>query len=197
MKKLLIVIACLLLAAPAYSLTGLSVGFKGGLASNAELGGLTTTGSDNVDELTMAGGQVKFTKLPFVDVIGSVEYGWKTLETASIGGYEGELKFKDLAFTASAVYPVKVKFIKFYGGFGLDMHSFGYDFSVNGVPISASTLDGLPEDETVTGYHLLGGFDISLPAFPMGVTAEVRQNWLNTDATSKYFQMTMGLIIYF
>jgi len=182
MKRILLVIVVILLSAPAYSLTGISFGVKGGVAMNADLGPAETLA--DIDKMKLIGGQIKIATLPVIDFIGTVEYAWAKEQYLNTGA---NLKFHDLALTVSAVYQFKMQTIKPYAGIGIGNHALG--LTVEGGGVSATIPEG-----SYLGYHLVGGFDIGIPAFPFGLTGEARINFITSDGEkTKYFQMTAGL----
>ncbi len=192
MKRIWPIILCLLFVSPTYALTGISFGVKGGMGLKADFTGVNLNGEE-IDRLMMIGGQIKISTLPFIDVIGTAEYGWKTLKDATLvydaTEYTVEYKVRDLAFTASVVYPLKMQVIKPFAGFGIGSHNLGYDVTANNLPLGF----GAPEDKSYLGYHILAGIDISFPAVPLGLTGEFRYNWVDTPGeTTKYIQLTVG-----
>jgi len=192
MKKLLLVLLCLAFAAPTYALTGISIGVKGGMVTNYDQPGFAVPGEDT-EGMNLAGLQVKFTKLPLVDLIVSGEYAWKKDEYSGFGE-SLELTRSDILFSASAVYPVTLPVVKPYLGGGLATHTLGYDYlAVGGWALETYGVD-VPENETRMGYHLMGGFDVGLPTFPLTFNAEFRLNWISTpDEMAKYNSFTAGL----
>nr|MBN2276868.1 outer membrane beta-barrel protein [candidate division Zixibacteria bacterium] len=192
MKRLILTLIILALAAPGYALTGISIGVKGGMVSNYEQPGFAVPGEDT-DAMNLAGLQLKFTKLPMIDLIVSGEYAWKK-ETYSGFGQSFELTRSDLQFSASAIYPFSLPVVTPYLGAGVATHSLGYDY-VEPVGWALDTYDiEVPGNETRMGYHLMGGFDVGLPAFPLTLNAEYRLNWVSTpDEVTKYNSITAGL----
>ena len=193
MKKLLSVIIILTFAAPSFALTGISFGIKGGMVTNFEHPGFSVSGEGG-ESMPLGGLQAKISTIPFVDVIVTGEYAWKN-ETYNVFGYGFEVNRRDLLFSASAVYPVKFQVVSPYMGGGVATHSLGYDFT-EPEGWALSTYDVVvPEDITRFGYHLMGGADIQIPAFPLTLNAEVRMNWIDTPGgAAKYNSFTAGLL---
>ncbi len=183
MKKIVIVLVIMAFAAPAYSLTGISFGIKGGVTMNTDLG--TAESIADIDGMTLIGGQLKISTLPVVDFIGTVEYAWSSVDIPST---DMKFKFHDLALTGSVVYPFNFQVVKPYAGFGIGTHILGYSLEGGGVTLP------IPSDKSFFGYHLLGGFDIGFVAIPFSITGEARINWIKTDdELTKYFQLTAGI----
>lgn len=192
MRKVIVIVLSCLFATPAFAVTGISFGIKGGLVTSYEQPGFVLPENDP-DQMTLAGVQVRVSTLPMVDFILTGEYAWKT-EQYTVLTQPFELKRRDLLFTASVIYPLKLTPISPYLGGGIGSHSLGYDYVE---PLSWS-LDangfGIPENTTRTGYHLIGGLDLKIPAFPFSINAEFRMNWINTPGElTKYNSLAAGL----
>lgn len=192
MKKALLVLVMLLFALPAFALTGISFGLRGGLVTDYDQPGLDIPGS-STDQMTLGGLQMRFTKLPMVDIIVTGDYAWKK-ETYTSFGQSLELSRRDLLFSASVVYPLDFHVVAPFAGVGVATHSLGYDY-VEPLGWSLETYGvDVPDNSTKLGYHLVGGFELKLPAFPLSFGAEFRMNWINTpDKTTKYNSFVAGL----
>ncbi len=192
MKKLLLALLLLSMALPAQALTGLSVGVRGGLVTSYDQPGLAIPGNET-DQMTLGGLNLKFSRLPMVDIIVTGEYAWKT-DSYSGFGQNIELTQRDLLFSASVVYPLKLQLVSPYAGAGLATHSLGYEY-VEPVSWTLSTYGiEIPGNATKLGYHLVGGFDLKFPAFPLTFNAEFRMNWINTDnENTTYNSFVAGL----
>ena len=102
-------------------------------------------------------------------------------------GESMEISQRDLLFSASVVYPINLKPISPYAGAGMATHSLGYDVTF---PASWSLGTGavtVPVNTTELGYHLVGGIDLKVPAFPLSFSAEFRMNWINTPLEATQF----------
>jgi len=188
MKKIIIVFVICLISMPAYAISGLSVGIKGGMATNVDLPKVISDGPE-FDKLKLFGVQARVTTLPVLDFIFTAEYGWDNLD---LSDYDSEIKFHDLFVSASAVYPYK-KFtlIEPYIGGGIDNHQFSFSYEYTGAP---SPEIAIPVDDTYFGYHFMAGVDLNLPAFPFGLTGEFRANWIDTgNRTRKFNSLTLGI----
>ncbi len=191
MKKVIIAAIFLIVASPAFALTGISIGIKGGLALQPDFPIADRAGADT-DQMTLIGGQFKFSRLPMIDIIGTVEYAWKTYDY-TILGEPAEFEIRNLAASVSIVYPLKMRMLKPFVGGGIGMNNVSYEASVPG-GLSLT----LPEDEAHFGYHVLGGFNLSFPTAPVSFTAEGRYNIINTSGeNSTYFQVTGSINFHF
>jgi len=192
MKKLFLTLFLVLFAIPAFALTGISFGIRGGLVTNYDQPGLTIPGYDN-DQMTLGGLHVRISTLPMFDLIVTGEYAWKK-ETYTGFSQNLELTRRDLLISASVVYPIKMNIVSPYAGAGMASHSLGYDY-IAPVSWSLSTYGvEIPGNTTKLGYHLIGGFDLKLPAFPLSFGAEFRMNWIDTpDKMTKYNSFIAGL----
>ena len=193
MKNMTLVLVCLLLgAAPAGAISGIDIGIKGGITDNFDQPGLSISSYD-IGQLNLMGAQVFASSLPLVDLIVSAEYSWRN-KTYEFLGQGFEFKLRDLAVTASLVYPVKLPLVNLYAGVGGGTHSFSYVR-----PVSLSLADNdifIPEGETYMGYHGLIGAKASLPAFPLGVFIEGRYATISTPGkNTSYNTWTGGVFI--
>ncbi|MCX6829504.1 MAG: outer membrane beta-barrel protein [candidate division Zixibacteria bacterium] len=192
MKRVILAFLCLMFAAPTFALTGLSFGVKGGFVSNYEQPGLAV-GDFSAEKMNLAGAQVKISTLPIINFIVSGNYAWKN-NKYDFGGQTFELQMHDLYFDASAVYPIKFQFVSPYFGGGVGSHNLSFDYVK---PLSLSLADNditVPGSVSRLGYHLVGGINIGLPAFPFGISAEYRMNWIDTPGSvTKYNSFTFGL----
>jgi len=192
MKKLLVALICVLFAAPAFALTGVSFGLKGGLVTNYDQPTFSIPGQD-AEAMPLGGLQVRVSSIPVVDVILTGEYAWKK-ESYSVMGYGFDVKRHDLLFSASAVYPIPMQIISPYFGGGFGTHNLGYDLAT---PASWALDDyeiTVPGDETKLGYHLMTGVEFKFPAFPLNFNAEFRLNWIDTEGDmTKYNAFTAGV----
>jgi opacity protein-like surface antigen len=187
MKKLLLLVFCLLLAAPSYAILGISVGARGGIATGVDMAveddpllNAAMPGLD-LDKMTMIGLQFKFGAIPKIDLVFTGDYYWKTVSLLG-----NEFKIGNLALTASAVYPIPISFtiISPYAGAGIATHRLA--FSGEGFVI--------PADESKFGYHLIGGINFSPPIIPISINGEIRMNWIKTEnETSDFMSFTLGL----
>jgi opacity protein-like surface antigen len=192
MKKLLLLLICVLFAAPTFALTGVSFGIKGGLVTNYDQPGFAIPGEET-DNMTLAGLQMRVNTLPMLDVILTGEYAWKN-DSYQIMGQGFDLNRHDWLFTASAVYPIPFQIVSPYLGAGLGTHSLGYDVTMP----SSWTLEDydiwIPVSETRFGYHLMTGVVFKVPTFPLNFNAEFRLNWVDTPGdVTKYNSFTAGL----
>jgi len=187
MKKVLLILMCLLFTAPAYAIIGISVGAKGGVASSVDLTAISNISGLELDKMNIAGLQFKFGALPKIDLIFTADYYWKTKKFELSGGEAAEFSVSNLALTASAVYTIKMRIISPYVGAGIASHSLA--FSVKG----PWKIGSVPVDATEFGYHLIGGVNFSLPLIPLSFTGEARYNWIKTEhEKSDFISLTLG-----
>ncbi|MBN2227111.1 MAG: porin family protein [candidate division Zixibacteria bacterium] len=190
MKKFFITLFLLALAAPSFALSGISIGIKGGLASYNDEVFTAPEVEDN--DMNLVGGQIKISSLPIINLVVSGEYMWKS-ESIGYGTERFDLDQHDFALSATALYPIKMKIISPFAGAGITNHNIGFDYSV---PQSLSLEENgivIPGSDNRLGYHLIGGVDVDIPAFPVSLTAEYRQNWIDTDYdTVKYYSISVG-----
>jgi opacity protein-like surface antigen len=191
MKKTLWVFICLLVGAgSAGAVSGIEIGVKGGIIDNYSQGGLSVSDYD-INQLNMIGAQIYFSRLPMVDVILAGDYSWRN-KTYTIAGQGFEFKMRDLAVTASVVYPVKLSVATPYVGGGIGTHSLSYEYIR---PISLSLADNgieIPETSTFFGYHGIFGAKINFPAFPLGFFVEGRLSRINAPAGDISFNSYAG-----
>ncbi len=192
MKRLLLTLFLVILAMPAFALTGVSIGLRGGLVTNFDQPGFATPGYES-NQMPIGGLHVRVSTLPMFDLIVTGEYAWKK-NSYSWSGESLEISQRDLLFSASVVYPIKLKPISPYAGVGMATHSLGYDFAVpSGWSLSTYGVE-VPGNTTRLGYHLVGGVDLKVPMFPLSFSAEFRMNWINTpDEVTKYDSIVAGL----
>jgi len=190
MKKLLFTLILLALAVPSFALSGISIGVRGGLASYSD--DVFTAPEYEDSDMKLIGGNIKITSLPIVNLLVSGEYMWKS-DDIGFGTEAFELDQHDFALSATALYPIKMKVISPFVGAGVSNHNIGFDYTA---PQSLSLEENgilIPASENRLGYHMIGGVDIDLPAFPVSFTAEYRQNWIDTDFdTVKYYSISLG-----
>lgn len=191
MKKFVVfLIGLLLAAAPAGALSGFDIGIKGGIADNFDQPGLSISSYD-LGRLNLMGAQVFASTLPLIDLIVAADYTWRT-ETYSILGEGFEFKLRDLAITASVVYPIKLPLANLYVGVGGGTHSFSYEYVR---PVTLSLADNnifIPEGAIYTGYHGLIGAKTNLRVLPLGIFIEGRWATINTPGENTSFNTWAG-----
>lgn len=192
MKRMLIISFLLLLTAPVHAVSGISFGVKGGMALNYDQAGLSI-GDFSAKKMNLAGAQVRITTIPMIDLILSGDYAWKN-NSYNFAGQNFDLKMHDLSFNATLVHPFKFPAVSPYVGGGIGSHHLSFDYVS---PLSMSLSENgitIPGTETRTGYHLVGGVNIGIPAFPLGFGVEYRLNWIDTPGSvTKYNSLTFGI----
>lgn len=190
MKKIWCTVVLILVAAmPVYG-GGIELGIKSGLIENYKQADLQMA-AYHLDQLSLIGGQVYISQLPMVDVIISGDYSWRERTYIIV---EQNLKFKlrDLAVTATVVYPLNLGMATIYAGGGIGSHSLSYEYVK---PLSLSLADNgvtIPEASTYFGYHGLIGAKIEVPAFPVGFFMEARKNQINAPGDDITFNSWAG-----
>ncbi|UCD93768.1 MAG: hypothetical protein JSU69_08320 [Candidatus Zixiibacteriota bacterium] len=188
MKKVFLILFLVLAATSSSALTGLSIGLKGGIATNLNLPDFQYP-IEELNKMNLIGGQVKISSVPLIDVIGTAEYVWRTKKTNL--PFIEDYRVHDFVLTASIVYPYEMRVITPYAGIGISQHFLGFDASLPGVPLPASF--EVPGDEHSFGYHLLVGVNLSFPVFPISLNGEFRAFWFDTaKERSRYNTLTAG-----
>ncbi|MCP4705478.1 MAG: hypothetical protein GY865_12825 [candidate division Zixibacteria bacterium] len=146
--------------------------------------------NETYDEgMTLIGADYRFTAIPMVDIIGTLEYSWKKYSAGGAIPAEGTRHF----FTAniSVVKPFDISLLKPYAGIGYGFHLLGGSLSIMGNPVGGAALTG-------TGFHMIGGLRISPPAAPIAVYGEWRHYWTNFSlGNSRYITLSAGVMIGF
>ncbi len=152
--------------------------------------GFSKDASDDTynEGMTLIGADYRFSALPVVDVIGSIEYSWKKYQAGGAIPAEGTLHF--LTLNASVVKPFDFSLLKPYAGFGYGFHSLGTTVSAMGVT-AGGAING-------SGFHIIGGVKIAPPAAPIAVYGEYRHYWTNFSVGNRrYFTLTVGVMLGF
>lgn len=191
MKRLQIFCICLsLMATAATADSGIIFGIKGGIVDNYGQPGLNLSTYD-ISQMNLIGGQFHIATLPVVDLIVGADYSWHK-QTLSIAGQSLPFKMRDLAITASLVYPIQLGPAKLYGGGGIGSHSISYEY-LRPVSLSlAANGVSIPETSAFFGYHALAGAEIGLSGIPLGVFVEGRINRVNIPEENIKFNSFAG-----
>ena len=139
------------------------------------------------DGMTLIGADYRFSALPIVDVIGTIEYSWKNYQISDLIPIE----VKHHVFTAnfSVVKPLELSLLKPYAGFGFGFHAMGGTTPED--ILKGGTRNG-------TGVHFIGGIKIAPPAAPIAVYGEYRHYWVNFDVgDERYFTLAAGVMLGF
>ncbi len=191
MKKTFSLLVCLIFCAGgAGAVSGIEIGVKSGLIDNYNQANLNMA-DYNINQLNMIGGQLYFSRLPLVDLILSGDYSWRE-RTYTIAGQPFEFKLRDMAVTASLVYPIKLPVATPYIGGGIGTHSISYEYIR---PLSLSLADNgiaIPETSTFFGYHALIGAKIDVSTFPVGFFMEARLSRVNSPGEDISFNTYAG-----
>lgn len=141
------------------------------------------------ESMTLIGADYRFSAIPVVDLIGTLEYSWKKY---SVGGdipVEGTRHF----FTAnfSVVKPFDISLLKPYAGIGYGLHVLGGSLSIMGNPVGGAAITG-------SGYHFIGGLKVAPPAAPIAVYGEYRHYWTHfSTGNFRYFTLAVGVMLGF
>ena len=191
MKKIQILCFCLsLMAVSAAADSGITFGIKGGLIDSYGQPGLRLS-TYNIDQMSLVGGQFHIATLPLVDLIVGADYSWHK-QTLAIAGQSLPFKMRDLAVTASVVYPICFGPAKLYAGGGIGSHSISYEY-LRPVSISlAANGISIPETSAFFGYHALVGAEAGLSGLPLGVFIEGRINRVNIPGENIKFNSLAG-----
>lgn len=186
----------LLLGSEAWGITGLGIGIKGGMIQNYKndnLDSIPTLDQDWLEKMPLVGVHLKIGTLRIIHLEASVEYAWKEKEitlkdpiTENI--IKADFSIKDLSLNGTAKYMFSFPVLKPYVGAGVGIHRLVYELSSNGYSIP------LPEDQSRVGFHGVGGFVLSFPAFPLELLAEVRYTSIQTkNEPTRYTTFLAGV----
>lgn len=173
----------LLFCCPTWGITGLGIGIKGGMIQNYKndnLNSILSQDQDWLKEMPVVGVHLKIGTLRIIHLEASVEYAWKEKEivlkdpiTEDI--IKADFSIHDLSLNGTAKYMFSIPVLKPYLGGGVGIHRLVYRISYEDHSIP------LPEDQNRIGFHGVGGFVLSFPAFPLELLAEVRYTSIQTE----------------
>ena len=186
----------LLFGSEAWAITGLGIGIKGGMIQNYKndnLDSIPTLGQDWLEKMPVVGVHLKIGTLRIIHLEASVEYAWKEKEiilkdpiTEDI--IKADFSIHDLSLNATAKYMFSFPVLKPYLGAGVGMHKLVYGISNETYSIY------VPEDQSRVGFHGVGGFVLSFPAFPLELLAEVRYTSIQTkNEPTRYTTILAGV----
>lgn len=191
MKKTLCYLACLIIGSGAAGAAGgIEIGVKTGIIDNYSQANLNMA-DYNIDRLNMIGGQLYFSGLPMVDLVLAGDYSWRE-RTYTIADQPFEFRLRDLAITASLVYPIRLPVATPYIGAGIGSHSLSFEYLR---PLSLSLADNgitIPETTTFFGYHAIVGAKIEIPTLPVGFFMEGRLSRVNAAGEDISFNTYAG-----
>jgi len=173
MRQVLVAVALLTVCyAPVSAVDEVGFGIKGGIVDNYSQKGLDLP-VYNVNRLNLIGGQFHISKLPVVELIVGADYSWRD-RTYVVDNQKLEFRVRDLAITASVVYPIRLSTAKLYIGGGLGSHSISYEYLR---PASLALEDygiDIPGTSSYFGYHAVIGCKTDIPSIPVGFFMEAR-----------------------
>lgn len=194
MKKgcfLLWIFFFLLLGSEAWSITGLGIGIKGGMIQNYKndnLDSIPTLGQDWLEKMPVVGVHLKIGTLRIIHLEASVEYAWKEKEIVLGDLAKVNFSIHDLSLNATAKYMFSFPVLKPYLGAGVGIHRLAYGISNDDCSVV------LPDDKSRVGFHGVGGFVLSFPAFPLELLAEVRYTSIQTkNEPTRYTTILAGV----
>ena len=181
----------LLFCSPTWGITGLGIGIKGGMIQNYKndnLDSIPTLGQDWLKEMPMVGVHLKIGTLRLVHLEASVEYAWKKKEIVLENLVRTDFSISDLSLNGTAKYMFSFPVLKPYLGAGVGIHRLIYGISNEAYSVY------VPEDQNRIGFHGVGGFVVSFPAFPLEILAEARYTSVRTENEStRYTTFLAGL----
>lgn len=181
----------LLFYSPAWGITGLGIGLKGGMIQNYKndnLDLIPTTNQDWLREMPTVGAHLKIGTLRIIHMEMSLEYAWKKKEIVLDNHAKAEFSINDLSLNGTAKYIFSSPLLKPYVGAGMGMHRLVYGLSHKAYSIY------VPEDQNRLGFHGVGGVLLSLPAFPLELLAEARFTSIQTkNKTTRYTTLLGGI----
>ncbi len=181
MKKWLFILwfsTFLLFASQAWCITGLGIGIKGGMIQNYKndnLNLIPTQDQDWLEKMPLVGVHLKIGTFRIIHLEASVEYAWKEKEIVLKNFTKTDFSINDLSLNATAKYIYSFPVLKPYVGAGVGIHKLVYGISNETYSLY------VPEDQRRVGFHGVGGFVLSLPAFPLEFLVEVRYTSIQTE----------------
>ena len=184
----------LLFCSPTWGITGLGVGIKGGMIQNYKndnLNSILSQDQDWLKEMPVVGVHLKIGTLRIIHLEASVEYAWKEKEIVLGDLPRVSFSIHDLSLNGTAKYMFSIPVLKPYLGGGVGIHRLVYRISYEDHSIP---LPVMPNDKSRMGFHGVGGFLLSFPAFPMELLAEVRYTSIQTEnEPTRYTTFLAGL----
>jgi hypothetical protein len=180
----------LLFCSPAWGITGLGIGIKGGLIQNYKndnLNSIPTQNKDWLKEMPTVGVHLKIGTLRIIHLEASVEYAWKKKEIVLDNQTKANFSIHDLSLNGTAKYIFSFPVLKPYLGLGVGIHRLAYGLSYGAYSVY------VPEDQSRMGIHGVGGIALSLPVFPLELLAEARYTSIQTkDKSTHYTSLLAG-----
>lgn len=192
-KKLVFVLvfSVLTTGSEAWAITGLGIGVRGGIVQgyrNDNLNSIPTGEEDWLENMPMVGAHLKVGTLRIIHLEASVEYAWKEQDIVLTGLGKTKFSVNDLSLNATAKYMFSFAALKPYVGAGAGVHKIAYGVSTDAYSVY------IPEDESKTGFHGVGGVILSPPVFPLEFMAEAKYTTVQTEgASTRYATFLVGL----
>jgi hypothetical protein len=181
----------LLFGSETWGITGLGIGVRGGIMQNYKndnLNLIPAQDGDWLSEMPVIGVHLKIGTLRVIHLEASIEYAWKEKEIVLDDLVRTEFSINDLSLNGTAKYVFSSPVLKPYLGAGVGIHKLVYGISNEAYSVY------LPEDQSRMGFHGVGGFFISFPAFPVELLAEARYTNIQTEGKStRYTTILAGL----
>jgi hypothetical protein len=173
MRQILFAAALLTVCyAPISAVDEVGFAIKGGIIDNYSQKGLDLPVC-NVNRLNLIGGQFHISKLPVVELIVGADYSWRG-RTYVVDNQKLEFRVRNLAVTASVVYPVRLSAARLYLGCGIGSHSISYEY----LRPAALALEDygieIPGTSAYFGCHAVAGGRVNIPSIPVGLFVETR-----------------------
>ncbi len=193
--KTVTLILCVFLFAAVGSAADICLGLHGGLVANLEQDALRIDDYD-VNTLTSFGGRIYIADLPFVDLQISGDYSWRN-ELFDISGNPLNLRIRDLAFTATALYPIATPLGELALGAGIGSHSLTYEYvRAQALSLTANAIS-IPQNGAALGYHLMASLSYDLPYSRVGFVLEGRYTLIDAPVDNiTYLTLRAGLYLH-
>lgn len=175
----------------AWGITGLGIGVRGGMIQNYKNDNLKlipTLDDDWLKEMPMVGVHLDIGTLKVIHLEASVEYAWKEKGIVLDNQTRADFSVSDVSLNGTAKYVYSLFALKPYIGAGAGLHKLVYGISNDAYSIY------VPEDQSKLGLHVVGGFVLSAPAFPLEFSAAARYTSIRTENDpTRYVTLLAGL----
>jgi opacity protein-like surface antigen len=155
---------------------------------NDNLNNIPTGEEDWLENMPMVGAHLKVGTLRIIHLEASVEYAWKEQDIVLTGLGKTRFSINDLSLNGTAKYMFSLAVLKPYVGAGAGIHKIAYGVSTDAYSVY------IPEDESKTGFHAVGGVLLSPPVFPVELMLEAKYTTVQTQgASTRYATFLVGL----